>query len=69
MIEFTDEQENEMRDAYAVLEFKRYLDRNYLSDALHELAEMMDNPIKREQLHNLSFEAFHLEESKNGVCS
>lgn len=58
----TDEQEEMMIEAFALLDFKRYIEKNYISDALWDLATMTDNPIKREQLEKLSFMAFDLEE-------
>lgn len=62
MDEITKEQEQAMQEAFALLEFKRLVDEQYLSGLLLDLAEMTDNPIKRAQLERLGEVAFDLEE-------
>jgi len=61
MNDYTDEQQQDMADAFAVLDFKRYVDKNYVSEALEDLAEMIDSPFKRELLLLLAAKAYEIE--------
>lgn len=59
----------EMNKVYAVIDFARYVDNQYISTCLEDLAEMVDNPIKKQQLEHLISLAWELEDKGYGVCS